>query len=53
MFLNIKYKDPFNLNTFVIQNIVIILLIKVKKIFSKSKKLGKIKYFPVYLKIII
>ena len=35
MLLNIKYKDTLNLNTFVknIQNIVIILLIKVKKYF--------------------
>ena len=39
MFLNIKYKDDLNLNIFVIniQNIMIILIMKVKKIFFKIK----------------
>ena len=55
MFWNIKYKDALNLNIFVIniQNIVIILLIKVKKVFFQNQKHVKIKYFSGYLKLII
>ena len=37
MFFDIKYKNALNLNILNIQNIVIILLIKVKKLFFKSK----------------
>ena len=41
MFFNIKYKDALNLKIFVIkiQNTVIILLIKVKKLFFKIKNM--------------